>query len=42
MTSIPWAAAERAKSAAERKREEFFDWHAQVGGWEIDRYLTAF
>ena len=27
---------------AERKREEFFDWHAQVGGWEIDRYLTAF
>ncbi|MAS53422.1 MAG: type III glutamate--ammonia ligase [Pimelobacter sp.] len=27
---------------AERKREEFFDFHAQVSGWEIDRYLTAF
>ncbi|WP_338682067.1 type III glutamate--ammonia ligase [Streptomyces acidiscabies] len=24
------------------KREEFFDWHATVGAWELDRYLTAF
>jgi glutamine synthetase len=24
------------------KREEFLDWHAQVGSWEVDRYLTAF
>ena len=24
------------------KREEFFDWHATVGSWEHDRYLTAF
>jgi len=24
------------------KREEFFDWHATVGPWELDRYLTAF
>jgi glutamine synthetase len=24
------------------KREEFLDWHAQVGSWEHDRYLTAF
>lgn len=24
------------------KREEFSDWHAQVGSWEVDRYLTAF
>jgi len=24
------------------KRQEFFDWHAMVGSWEQDRYLTAF
>jgi glutamine synthetase len=24
------------------KREEFFAWHATVGTWEHDRYLTAF
>lgn len=24
------------------KRDEFLDWHATVGPWEIDRYLTAF
>ena len=24
------------------KRSEFLDWHATVGSWEIDRYLTAF
>jgi glutamine synthetase len=24
------------------KREEFLDWHATVGSWEHDRYLTAF
>ncbi len=24
------------------KRTEFFDWHATVTPWEIDRYLTAF
>jgi len=24
-----------------RQRAEFHDWHAQVGPWEIDRYLTA-
>jgi glutamine synthetase len=24
------------------KRAEFLDWHATVGAWEIDRYLTAF
>ncbi|SEC67155.1 glutamine synthetase [Streptomyces sp. 3213] len=27
---------------ADLKREEFFDWHATVGPWELDRYLTAF
>ncbi|XUL85546.1 type III glutamate--ammonia ligase [Streptomyces galilaeus] len=27
---------------ADLKREEFFDWHATVGSWELDRYLTAF
>ncbi|GGN21034.1 type III glutamate--ammonia ligase [Streptomyces fuscichromogenes] len=27
---------------ADLKREEFFDWHATVGAWELDRYLTAF
>jgi glutamine synthetase len=27
---------------AQLKREEFFDWHNTVSGWEIDRYLTAF
>lgn len=24
------------------KREEFLEWHATVGSWEHDRYLTAF
>ncbi|HEX7662061.1 MAG TPA: type III glutamate--ammonia ligase [Pseudonocardiaceae bacterium] len=24
------------------KRAEFLDWHSTVGGWEHDRYLTAF
>ena len=24
------------------KREEFLEWHAAVGPWEVDRYLTAF
>jgi glutamine synthetase len=23
------------------KREEFYSWHAQVTGWEVDRYLTG-
>ncbi|UIX31935.1 type III glutamate--ammonia ligase [Streptomyces sp. GQFP] len=27
---------------ADLKREEFFEWHATVGPWELDRYLTAF
>ena len=27
---------------ADLKRTEFFDWHATVGSWELDRYLTAF
>ncbi|CAN5606860.1 type III glutamate--ammonia ligase [soil metagenome] len=27
---------------AERKREEFFDYHSQVSTWEVDRYLTAY
>ena len=27
---------------ADLKREEFFDWHATVAPWELDRYLTAF
>lgn len=27
---------------ADLKRQEFFDWHATVGPWELDRYLTAF
>jgi glutamine synthetase len=27
---------------ADRQRTEFLDWHATVGPWEIDRYLTAF
>jgi glutamine synthetase len=31
-----------AQYFADLKREEFFDWHAQVGSWELDRYLTAF
>ena len=31
-----------ADALAAAKREEFFDWHATVGSWELDRYLTAF
>jgi glutamine synthetase len=31
-----------AEYFAAAKREEFFDWHATVGSWELDRYLTAF
>jgi glutamine synthetase len=27
---------------ADLKREEFFEWHAQVTSWEVDRYVTAF
>ena len=27
---------------ASLKRDEFFEWHATVGDWEHDRYLTAF
>ena len=30
------------RTTRELKREEFFEWHAQVSTWEIDRYLTAF
>ncbi|WP_375432591.1 type III glutamate--ammonia ligase [uncultured Friedmanniella sp.] len=26
---------------AELKREEFYTWHAQVSGWEVDRYLLG-
>lgn len=26
---------------ADLKREEFYAWHAQVTGWEVDRYLQA-
>jgi len=31
-----------AEYFAALKRDEFFDWHATVGSWEHDRYLTAF
>lgn len=31
-----------AEFFAAAKRDEFFDWHATVGSWEHDRYLTAF
>ncbi len=31
-----------AQYFADAKREEFLDWHATVGSWEHDRYLTAF
>ncbi|MCD2196901.1 type III glutamate--ammonia ligase [Actinomycetospora endophytica] len=31
-----------AEYFANAKRDEFFDWHATVGAWEHDRYLTAF
>jgi glutamine synthetase len=31
-----------AEYFAQVKRDEFFDWHATVGSWEHDRYLTAF
>ncbi|MEJ2889249.1 type III glutamate--ammonia ligase [Actinomycetospora aeridis] len=31
-----------AEYFAARKRDEFFDWHATVGPWEHDQYLTAF
>lgn len=24
------------------KRDEFFEWHAQVTAWEVQRYVTAF
>jgi glutamine synthetase len=36
-------APERTVAAyfAERKRQEFYAWHAAVTPWEIDRYLTA-
>lgn len=27
---------------ADLKREEFFEWHAQVTAWEVQRYVTAF
>ena len=27
---------------AETKRQEFMDWHARVGDWETERYLTLF
>ena len=27
---------------AKLKRDEFFEWHATVGDWEHDHYLTAF
>lgn len=26
---------------AQLKREEFYDWHARVTDWEVERYLTA-
>ena len=31
-----------AEYFAQVKTEEFLDWHGTVGGWEHDRYLTAF
>lgn len=31
-----------ARYFAGLKREEFFAWHATIGSWEHDRYLTAF
>jgi glutamine synthetase len=31
-----------AQYFADLKRAEFFDWHSQVGDWELNRYLTAF
>ena len=31
-----------AEYFADLKRGEFLDWHATVGSWELDRYLTAF
>jgi glutamine synthetase len=31
-----------AEYFAQVKRDEFLDWHATVGSWEHDRYLTAF
>ncbi|MFT4042595.1 MAG: type III glutamate--ammonia ligase [Gordonia sp. (in: high G+C Gram-positive bacteria)] len=39
-----WPAGQRCVSQyfSQLKREEFFAWHADVSGWEIDKYLTAF
>ncbi len=34
-------AAEVAGYYADLKREEFYDWHAVVSTWEVDRYLTT-
>ncbi|OLT13294.1 type III glutamate--ammonia ligase [Pseudonocardia sp. CNS-139] len=36
------AGAEVAAYVAGRGRAEFLEWHAAVGPWEHDRYLTAF
>jgi glutamine synthetase len=40
--ALDGAGAPVAAYFAELKRREFLDWHATVGPWEIDRYLTAF
>ena len=39
-----WPEDEQRVSAyfAGLKRDEFFDWHAAVTPWEVDKYLTAF
>jgi glutamine synthetase len=36
------AGADVSRYFAKLKREEFFNWHAEVSQWETDRYLTAF
>jgi len=35
-------ASAQADYLAALKRDEFFEWHATVGDWEHDHYLTAF
>ena len=40
--ALDCAGAGVADYFADLKREEFFAWHATVGSWEHDRYLTAF
>src|SRR5882757_8991753 len=40
--ALDTAGAGVAEYLAGVKRAEFLDWHATVGPWEVDRYLTAF